>query len=112
MSNEEILQAIAEDPSLDRSKKVEMRAEITKRYSFSMACIAFAFIAVPLGLQSRRRDNSHGLVISLLIGTAYYLFTVLAHEFKTDSATAMVLWAPNVACVLLGLFLFRRARFR
>jgi lipopolysaccharide export system permease protein len=77
-----------------------------------MACLAFAFVAVPLGLQSRRRDTSGGLVISLLIGTGYFLVTMLADEFKTDAGAAMMLWAPNVACVLLGIFLFRRARFK
>lgn len=112
MSNQEIREEIARDPDLPEDKKVKMRLEITKRYSFSMACLAFAFVAVPLGLQSRRRDTSHGLVISLLIGTGYFLLTMLADEFKSDTGAAMMLWSPNIACVLLGLFLFRRARFR
>jgi lipopolysaccharide export LptBFGC system permease protein LptF len=112
MSNEEILQTIAADATLKPKDKVAMRAEITKRYSFSMACLAFAFIAIPLGLQSRRRDNSHGLILSLLIGTGYFLFTVLATEFKSDAGATAMLWAPNVACVLLGVVLFRRARFK
>jgi lipopolysaccharide export LptBFGC system permease protein LptF len=51
-------------------------------------------------------------VLSLLIGTGYFLVTVLAEQFKTNVAAAAVLWSPNVACVLLGLFFFRRARFR
>lgn len=112
MSQEEILAEIAVNPELSEEKKVSMRMEITKRYSFSMACLAFAFVAVPLGLQSRRRDTSGGLVISLLIGTGYFLVTMLADEFKTDAGATMMLWAPNVACVLLGIFLFRRARFK
>ncbi|RYD20247.1 MAG: YjgP/YjgQ family permease [Verrucomicrobiaceae bacterium] len=112
MTNGEILAEIERNPNMEPNKKVKMRAEITKRYSFSMACLAFAFVAVPLGLQSRRRDTSHGLVISLLIGTGYFLLTMLADEFKSDTGAALMLWAPNVACVLLGLFLFRRARFR
>lgn len=112
MSNAEILEEIARNKDLDEGKKVRMRMEITKRYSFSMACLAFAFVAVPLGLQARRRDTSHGLVISLLIGTGYFVLTMLADEFKSDTGAAMMLWAPNIACVLLGLFLFRRARFR
>jgi lipopolysaccharide export system permease protein len=77
-----------------------------------MACLAFAFIAVPLGLNSRRRDTSSGLVLSLLIGTGYFLVTVLAEQFESNTAAAAVLWSPNVACVLLGLIFFRRARFR
>ena len=92
--------------------KVKRHAEITSRYSFSMACLAFAFVAVPLGLQTRRQDNSRGLIVSLLIGTGYFLITMLADNFKTDTATSVVLWAPNATCVLLGLILFRRARFK
>lgn len=112
MSNDEILHAISTNDTISESKKVQMKLEITKRYSFSMACLAFAFVAVPLGLQSRRRDTSRGLVMSLLIGAGYFVLTMLADEFKTDSGAAFMLWAPNVACVLLGLFLFRRARFK
>jgi len=112
MTNDEILREIDTNPTLSRSKKVALRSEITRRYSFSMACFAFAFVAVPLGLNARRRDTSGGLIISLLIGAGYFMITLLANQFKTDSAATMMLWAPNIACVLLGLFLFRRARFR
>lgn len=112
MSNDEILREIASNPEMEPSKKVKMRMEITKRYSFSMACLAFAFVAVPLGLQTRRRDTSRGMILSLLIGTGYFLLTMLAAEFKTYTGATMMLWAPNVACVLLGLFLFRKARFK
>jgi lipopolysaccharide export LptBFGC system permease protein LptF len=111
MTNAEIRKYIKGNPDLKKSQKVSFRAEITKRYSFSMACLSFAFIAVPLGLKSRRKDTSGGLIISLLIGTAYFLFTVLADSFDTDLGATFALWAPNAFCVLLGLWLFRRARF-
>lgn len=112
MSNAQIRQEIAAHPELSKDKKVKMQREITTRYSFSMACLAFAFVAVPLGLQARRRDTSRGLIYSLLIGTGYFLITMMADQFKSDSAVTLVLWSPNIACVLLGLFLFRRARFK
>ncbi|MBC7980468.1 MAG: LptF/LptG family permease [Armatimonadetes bacterium] len=112
MTNREIIRHLKENPKLDEKKQVAFRAEITKRYSFSMACLSFACVAVPLGMKSRRRDTSGGLIISLLIGTAYFLFTVLAEQFKTDAAATMILWAPNVLCVVLGLILFRKARFK
>jgi lipopolysaccharide export system permease protein len=112
MTNSEILRYIKETPDLPEASKVNFRSEITKRYSFSLACLSFACVAVPLGLKSRRKDTSSGLIVSLLIGTAYFLFTVLADEFDTDSGATLILWAPNVFCVLLGLFLFRRVRFR
>ena len=112
MTNEQIRREIAADPAMGEEKKGKMETEIMTRYSFSMACFAFAFVAVPLGLQSRRRDSSLGLVYSLLIGAGYFVITILAEEFKPHSLAMIMLWAPNVACVVLGVFLFWRARFK
>lgn len=113
MSNDEIRHELATNPALSTGRRVKMQSEITTRYSLSMACLAFAFVAVPLGMQSRRRDTSAGLVMSLLIGAGYFLFVMLADNIKTDaSLAALVLWTPNILCVVLGIFLFRRARFR
>lgn len=112
MTNDEIRDEIATNPELTPAKKVKLRSEITRRYSFSMACLAFAFIAVPLGLGSRRRDTSSGLVISLLIGTSYFVLTMLAEQLKTDVGVTTMLWAPNITCAVLGCFLFRRVRFK
>jgi lipopolysaccharide export LptBFGC system permease protein LptF len=112
MTNAEIRQYIQDNPQLDDDKKVDFRSEITKRFSFSMACFAFAFVAVPLGLNSRRKDTSTGLVLSLLLGAGYFMFTVFSAEFKTDLGSSIALWLPNVLCILAGLFLFRRAKFK
>lgn len=112
MTNGEIRQYLREKPELELRKQVDFRSEITKRFSFSMACFAFAFVAVPLGLKSRRKDTSTGLVLSLLLGAGYFLFSVFSAEFETDVGATVTLWLPNVLCVLVGLFLFRRAKFK
>ena len=112
MSNQEILDAIAASPQARESDTIKLRTEITKRFSFSFASLAFAFIAVPLGLVSRRRETSGGLVLSLLIAAMYFVITTLAEHFDTVTAANLVMWSPNVICVLVGLHLFRRARFK
>jgi lipopolysaccharide export LptBFGC system permease protein LptF len=112
MSNSEILHEVETNPDFTPARRVAFHSEITRRYTFSMACFSFAFIAVPLGLTKRRKDTSGGLVLSLLIGTGYFLVTMLAEQFKSEPATTLMLWAPNIVCVLLGLFLFHRARFK
>jgi lipopolysaccharide export LptBFGC system permease protein LptF len=112
MSNQEIEDEIKNNKGLTPLKKVQFRAEITKRYSFSMACLSFAFVAIPLGLGARRRESSSGLVVSLLIGTGYFLLTMLAEQFKTDLGATVMLWLPNLLCVILGVILFHRARFK
>lgn len=111
MSNEQIRVEMANNPALTDSQKLKMRSEIMTRYAFSFACLAFAFVAVPLGLQSHRRDTSRGLMISVLIGTGYFLITMMADQVKSTAGSAAVLWAPNVLCIVIGLFLFRKARF-
>jgi lipopolysaccharide export system permease protein len=77
-----------------------------------MACLAFAFVAVPLGMQSRRRDSSSGLLLSLLLGTGYFVFTIVANESKTFTSAMIALWTPNIVCIGLGLWLFKRAQFK
>jgi lipopolysaccharide export system permease protein len=112
MTNDEIRARLATVPPPDSRQEVRLQMELTKRYSFSMACLAFAFIGVPLGLGARRRDSSTGLLTSLAIGTAYFLITMLAEHSASSAVATAVLWAPNVGCVLLGILLFRRARFK
>jgi lipopolysaccharide export LptBFGC system permease protein LptF len=112
MTNGEITARIAENPAMPVADRVSLQSEITKRYSFSMACLAFAFVAVPLGMNARRKETSGGIIVSLIIAGAYFLVTMLADQFKTDLGATLVLWSPNLICVLIGLYLFRRARFR
>jgi lipopolysaccharide export LptBFGC system permease protein LptF len=112
MTNTQIRHYLRNNPDLPQGKLVEFRAEITKRYTFSLACLAFACVAVPLGIKARRKDTSTGLILSILIGMTYFLITVLAEDFKSVAAATMVLWTPNLLCGLLGFYLFRRARFR
>lgn len=112
MTNQEVADYLARHPELTPEQRVKYQTEITQRYSFSLACLAFAFVAVPLGMQSRRRDSSTGLLMSLLLGTAYFLFIMVANDSKTTGGALLALWAPNVLCVGVGLILFRRAQYK
>jgi len=111
MTNQEIVE-FSHDPRLNENGRVAVRSEITRRYAYSMACLAFAFVGVPLGIKSRRRDTSSGLVLSILVAAGYFLSTMLADQFHTDATVTAALWTPNVLCILLGLWLFRRSRFK
>lgn len=112
MTNNELREAIAKLPPGDGKEHVKYQAEISKRYAFSLACFSFAFVAVPLGLNSRRKDNSLGLVYSLAIGVGYFLLTTVAEEFSSVEMSTFMMWLPNVLCILIGLVLFRRARYK
>ncbi len=111
MSNQQIEDFVRSKPGMDERYKIgRYFAEIQRRYASSFACLAFAFIGIPLGIKARRKDTSTGLVLSLLIGAAYFVCGMAGGSTKT--AVLLGVWGPNVVCVLLGLYLLRRARFR
>ena len=109
MSNEEIDQFLEDNPTLPAKYRARFIAHKTSRYTTSFACLAFAMIGVPLGIKARRRDTSTGLIFSLGVGVAYF---VAGSMITTREDTQWLLWLPNILCIILGIFLFRRARFR
>ncbi|MBW2293285.1 MAG: LptF/LptG family permease [Deltaproteobacteria bacterium] len=97
---------------LHQRDPIEYELEIHRRYALSLAPIAFALIAVPLGLGRAARTRSRGAVISLLLAFAYYgLFTqarFLALEGWLVANTA--LWIPNLVFAVVAGFLALRGR--
>ena len=58
-----------------------------------MACLALSMVAVPLGIQARRKETSTGLAISILVGLGYFLFFMVADSFeKKPGNTALLLY--------------------
>ncbi len=97
-----------------RHTRKQLRLELQKRYSLSAACLAFGMIGVPLGVTTRRRETSAGLLISLLIAAAYFGGMIVANQAleSHSSAGAALLWTPNAVCLALGAWLFHRASHR
>ncbi len=92
------------------AQRSEWRTEISMRYSFSMACLTFALIGIPLGVTAQRRETSIGFVFSLIIGCVYFFFIILADSYRADPSkhAEVLMWIPNVIFIGLGFYLFRR----
>ena len=71
-------------------------------------------VGVPLGIGSRRRETSTGLMVSLLIAAMYFGSALYMDKVSAGSRslTLALLWLPNAICFGLGLWLFRRANHR
>jgi lipopolysaccharide export LptBFGC system permease protein LptF len=98
------------DPNLANRVLVEM----SKRVSLSFACIAFALLAMPLGITAQRKETSVGFAISLVLAFAYFFFVVLA-EMLRDNAAAfpyLLLWVPNLLFIGVGSWLLLRLDHR
>lgn len=87
--------------------------ELQKRHALSLACLSFAFIGIPLGITSQRRENTSGLIISIIIAGLYFASLSLAENFEeTPLLSTSLMWLPNLACIALGVVLLRRASHR
>jgi len=98
----------------EQRRQKELHIELHKRRSISMACLSFAIIGIPLGISARRRETSNGLLLSLLVAATYFGILLFAQKIEEapESTIVTVLWLPNILCLLLGIWLFRRASFR
>lgn len=91
-------------------KPLEARVELNKRFSASLACVAFALIAVPLGITTHRKETSVGFGLSLVVAFTYFFFIIMADTFRNVPAAhpSFLIWVPNVLFITLGSFLFWR----
>jgi lipopolysaccharide export system permease protein len=113
MTNEHLAAYLRNPPAGAPAKNIpKFTAVFHQRYSFAFASLAFACVAVPLGLTKRRKDGTGGVLVALLLGAGYFVFSVIANKSADPSRVALMLWTPNFLCVAVGLWLFHRARFR
>ena len=67
---------------MDDSKRYASATRSTAATPSRMACLALSMVAVPLGIQARRKETSTGLAISILVGLGYFLFFMIADSFR------------------------------
>ncbi len=94
----------------DKAMQSQSRTEISKRFSFPFSCMAFALMAVPLGITAHRRETSMGFLMSLVVAFSYFLFVIVADTLRNNPAMhpELLVWFPNVLFLLLGAWMFRR----
>jgi lipopolysaccharide export system permease protein len=91
-------------------RMVEAQVELNKRFSVSLACAAFALIAIPLGVTTHRKETSVGFALSLVVAFSYFFFIIMADTFRgnADAHPTVLIWIPNVLFAILGTVLFIR----
>ncbi len=107
MSLEQLLEQLKTG---DNSTQSASRTEISKRFSFPFSCMAFALMAVPLGVTAHRRETSMGYLMSLLVAFSYFLFVIMADTLRGNARMhpELLVWFPNVLFLVLGAWMFRR----
>lgn len=96
------------DPKKQLQMKTAAKTEVSKRFSFSLASLAFGLIGVPLAITAQRRETSIGFLLSLIVAFVYFLFIIIADSFKNSPKAhpELLVWIPNFVFIGLGLYMF------
>ncbi len=94
----------------DVGKLAAIKTEYNKRFSFSLACVTFALMGIPLGITAHRQETSIGFGISLAVAFTYFLIIIVVNTFRSKAHLhpELLIWTPNLIFLLLGGFLFVR----
>lgn len=81
--------------------------EYHRRFAFPFACVVFAFIGIPLGISPPRSGRSRGFSVALGVMSSYYLMFRVGENlgWKGIVHPAVVMWAPNILLLTLGIWL-------
>ena len=95
---------------MDTDATSALKTEVSKRFSFSLASLAFALIGVPLAITAHRRETSIGFGLSLAIAFVYFFIIIMVDTVRNDPKwhPEFLIWSPNVLFIGLGAWMFYR----
>ena len=83
------------------------KAELTKKYSLSLACFFLTLVALPLGTVKLKYGKLTGFAISLIIAVAYWymMFFSQLEIFSISTGPYLLIFAPDIAVAILAVIL-------
>jgi len=90
--------------------RLKVKMAVVEKASTALAVLAFAVIAVPLGIRVSRQETSANLAVALILVMTYYFMTVIVTWLEKQPALRpdLLLWLPSLLFLFLGIYLFRR----
>jgi LPS export ABC transporter permease LptG len=100
----ELLRAVRRMPPSDPDRRLAL-VEVHKKFAIPFACVAFAWIGIPLARRLRRGGRGGSFAASLLILVGYYVLLTSGETWAQDGrlSPAVAMWLPNAALILLGI---------
>ncbi len=106
----ELLARGAEATPAERRELTRIRVTLSEKAAASFAVLAFAFVAVPLGIKVSRKETSANLGIAVGLVLGYYFLAAITGllERRPEWRPEWWVWAPPLLYAAAGLWLFRR----
>ena len=106
----ELRTAIADKQSRGEPAFVE-RVELHRKLAIPFACLVFAALGVPLGIQPTRSVHSRGFSVSLVLIFLYYLLLTLGQNLGERGAIhpLLAVWLPNLGLSTIAAYLLTRS---
>lgn len=94
----------------EKRELTRVTVALSEKAAASFAVLAFAFVAVPLGIKVSRKETSANLGIAVALVLGYYFLATLTGLLERSPALRpeIWVWAPPLAYAAAGLWLFRR----
>jgi lipopolysaccharide export system permease protein len=110
MTLPELREAIAAKAAQHDAAFVE-RVEVQRKFSIPFACLVFAALGVPLGIQPSRSVHSRGFSMSLVLIFVYYLLLTFGQNLGERGALPppVAVWLPNGVLAIVAAYLLARA---
>lgn len=104
------LSRLVRDRSAPDEQRNLARVETNKKFSIPAACLAFAFIALPLGINNRRGGKGSGFAMSIAVLAFYYILLFNGEEAARFGRIPgwVAMWSPNLILTVVGIFLLIR----
>lgn len=91
-------------------EQMKVAMAIAEKASTALAVLAFAVIAVPLGIRVSRKETSANLGVALILVMTYYFLTIIVSWLEGRPAWRpdLLMWLPALFFFGLGVWMFRR----
>jgi len=98
------------DESLTPEDRAMYRTQLSMRFAFSVSCLTFGLIGVPLGITAQRRESTAGFVLSMVIAVTYYVMLTAAQIMQSNEKVYphLLVWVPNILFLSIGVAMFAK----